>query len=578
MSKRSIQRDSGLQRARRPIERPLRLAAGLTLFTYATSHFINHAFGIHSVAAFQAAGLVLLKPWQTLPGHIILYTAFLVHGTLGLYALYRRRHLRIPASEGWQLALGLAIPLLLIPHAAEIALGKSLYGLEFGYPRKLFEFWVVSPDLALPRQYLLLVIVWTHGCIGIRSWLRSKTWYSRASPALASLTTLVPVLALIGFTNAGLHFRETVKRDPIPAAAQYAVARPGTEAGQNHTSLIRIVDVLSFTYLSLLAGTFGFRELRNWHARRFQSVRITYLGDRVVTVPSGFSVLEASRWAGIRHASVCGGRGRCSTCRVRIASSREGLHSPNPLERQTLARINAPQSVRLACQLRPTTDLTVDLLVRPVQEPQLGAARFDAAIEGGREMEIAALFVDLRESTRLATDRLPFDALFLFDRYIQAVTAAVRQNMGHVTSIAGDGVMSVFGAEDNTANATRGAWKAALQIWSTLDSLNEELAGELGAPLRVGMGLNVGVAVVGLIGSADHRSLQFLGDAGNVAAKLEEESKALDCVLVASTAALVRTGLPTAGLKTTVVLIAEREFPVAMFRQRDDLHQLLATV
>ena len=72
-----------------------------------------------------------------------------------------------------------------------------------------------------------------------------------------------------------------------------------------------------------------------------------------------------------------------------------------------------------------------------------GAARYGAALEGGRELEILALFVDLRESTRLATGRLPYDTLFIFDRYIQAVTAAVRQNFGHVTSIAGDGVMSV---------------------------------------------------------------------------------------------------------------------------------------
>jgi len=573
---RSVRSDFAPWRAGRPIERPLRLATGLTLFAYATSHFINHAFGIHSIAAFQAAGLVLLKPWQTVPGHLVLYTAFLVHGALGLYALYRRRHLRIPASERWQLAFGLAIPFLLIPHAVAIAIGKSAYGLEFGYRRVLYEFWVVSPDLELPRQYLLLVTVWIHGCIGLRSWLRSKAWYPQAAPALASLATLMPALALIGFTNAGLSLREAAQRDPVPAASHYLVAPPGTQASQDYALLLRITDAMSLTYLILLAGTFGSRLLRDWHARRFQSVRITYPGGRVVTVPSGFSLLEASRWAGIRHASVCGGRGRCSTCRVRITSGRDGLHRPGPVERQTLAVINAPPDVRLACQLRPMADLTVDLLVRPIQEPQPGAARFDAAIEGGRELEIAALFVDLRESTRLATGRLPYDALFLFDRYIQAVTAAVRQNMGHVTSIAGDGVMSVFGAQDNVANAAPGAWKAALQIWGALDRLNEELAGELEAPLRVGMGLHLGVAVVGLIGSAEHRSLQFLGDTGNIAAKLEEQSKQLDCVLVASGAAVARIGLPTAGLKTAAVSIAGREIPVAIFRLRGELQQLVA--
>jgi len=557
--------------------RPLRLATGLILFTYATSHFINHAFGIRSVEAFQAAGLILLKPWQTVPGHLVLYTAFLVHGALGLYAFYRRRHLRIPANEIWQLALGLAIPLLLIPHAAEIAIGKSGYGLEFGYPRVLYKFWVLSPDLALPRQYLLLVIVWIHGCIGIRSWLRSQAWYLRASSALASLATLVPVLALVGFTNAGLNLRETAKRDPV-VAARYVIAQPGTEAERNYASLMRIIDAMSLTYLGFLAGTFGFRVLRDWHARRFQSVRITYPGGRIVTVPPGFSVLEASRWARIPHASVCGGRGRCSTCRVRVAAGAEGLDAPAPMERQTLIRISAPPDVRLACQLRPTTDLAVDLLVRAIQEPGPGAARFDAAIEGGKELEIVALFVDLRESTRLATDQLPYDALFLFDRYIQAVTGAVQQNMGHVTSIAGDGVMSVFGAKGDVSNASRDAWKATLQIWSALDSLNEDLAGELSRPLRAGMGLHFGLAVVGMIGSDEHRSLQFLGDTGNVAAKLEEQTKSLDCTLVASTAVLARIALPTVGLETTVVSIAGREIPVAVFRQRSELEQLVAVV
>jgi adenylate cyclase len=551
------------------------LASGLILCTWATSHFINHAFGIRSVEAFQAAGLILLKPWQSNPGRLVLYCAFLVHGGLGLYALYRRRHLRIPASELWQLALGLAIPLLLIPHAAEIVLGEKIYRLEFGYPRVLYEFWVASPDLALPRQYLLLLVVWIHCCIGIRAWLRSKAWYPRTSSALAAFATLAPALALIGFTNAGLNLRERVRQDPA-AAGHYLIAPTGTPQSVRYAALLLITDALALTYVGLLAGVFGLRLARDWHTRRFQSVRITYPGGRVVTVPSGFSVLEASRWARIPHTSVCGGRGRCSTCRVRVVAGQ--LPAPDEGERQTLIRIDAPPGVRLACQLRPSADLTVDLLVRPNAETPPGAARFNAASQGGKELQIAALFVDLRESTRLATDRLPYDALFLFDRYIQVVTAAVRQSKGHVTSIAGDGVMSMFGAEGDAADASRDAWKAALQIWSGLDSLNGELAAELGGPLRAGIGLHVGVAVVGMIGSAEHRSLQFLGDTGNIAAKLEEQAKPLDCTMVASRAALARIVLPAVAPETTVVSIAGREIEVALFRTCGELQQLVAAL
>src|SRR5262249_5044066 len=123
------------------------------------------------------------------------------------------------------------------------------------------------------------------------------------------------------------------------------------------------------------------------------------------------------------------------------------------------------------------------------------ALRFDAAVAGGRELQIAAMFVDLRESTRLATGRLPFDALFIFDRYIQAVTQAIRRNGGHATSIAGDGVMSVFGVDEAIASAARNAFQAALEIWNGLEILSAELADELRAPLRVGIGVHVGLAV-----------------------------------------------------------------------------------
>ena len=337
---------------------------------------------------------------------------------------------------------------------------------------------------------------------------------------------------------------------------------------------------MSISYLALLAGAFGFRAMRNWHATRFRAVRVTYPGNRVVTVPLGFSVLEASRWAGIPHVSVCGGRGRCSTCRIRVVEGADAFSTLGAVEQQTLDRIGAPRNVRLACQTRPTTDIAVEPLVHPTADNLRGAARFDAAIEGGKELDIAAVFVDLRESTRLASDRLPYDALFLFDRYIQVVTAAVRENAGYVTSIAGDGVMSMFGVQGNAADAALNGWKATLQIWSSLDALNEELAAELGFPLRVGIGLHVGVAVVGWLPSGGSRSLQFLGNTGNIAAKLEGETKRLNCTLVASTAALTQITKQTSGIETTDALIPgiEVPIPVTVFRHRSELGRLLSSL
>src|SRR5262249_39858291 len=160
--------------AMRRFERPIRMTTGLILFTFATSHLIDHALGIRSIDLMQAASAYLLAPWQSFGGLIILYTCFFAHGLLGFYALYRRRHLRLPASEAWQLGLGLTVPFLLISHVAGIRFGEFDYGREFGYGPILYKFWVVSPGFALPRQLLLLLVVWIHGCIGLRAWLRTK--------------------------------------------------------------------------------------------------------------------------------------------------------------------------------------------------------------------------------------------------------------------------------------------------------------------------------------------------------------------------------------------------------------------
>jgi adenylate cyclase len=571
----SAQIYSAIEGGRR-LERPTRLTTGLILFAFATSHLLNHAFGIRSVAAMEAASGTLLAPWQTDPGLFVLYTSFLVHGLLGLYGLHHRRHLRLPASEAWQLGLGLTIPLLLIMHAGGIRIGTSFYGREFGYGRVLYAYWVAEPEFWLAWQLLLLLILWIHGCLGLRAWLRSKPWYRRVSPVLSPLATLVPVLAILGVINAGLNVREAALRDPAYAAS--LAIWTGEDGVQDQASASRMVDGLLVLYLGLVIGTLGLRAARDWHTKRFNAVRITYPGSRIVSVPSGFSVLEASRWAGIPHASVCGGRGRCSTCKIRIVQGMQRLAVPGPMERRTLRRIAAPPPVRLACQLRPSTDISVELLVPIGESSASGAARFDAAVEGGRELQIAAMFVDLRESTRLATGRLPYDALFLFDRYIQAVTGAIRRNGGHTTSIAGDGVMSVFGVDTAAAVATRNAFRAALDVWSGLETLNAELAGELEAPLRIGIGIHVGLAVVGLVSTTESQSLQFLGDTGNTAAKLEAQSKELHCTLVASVTALGLVAHDQLDLETTMVAIAGKSNPVevAVFRHKSELERVFS--
>ena len=559
--------------------RKLRLWSGLVLFLYASMHLINHAFGIRSVEAMEWAAAVLLKPWETIPGLTLLYGAMIVHAGLGLRALYRRRHLRIPAAEALQIGLGLAIPLLLMAHAAAIRYGKIVYGLEIDFDRVVYQYWEVMLGFGLPRQLLLMLVVWVHGCIGVRAWLRGKSWYQRRVPQLTALATLVPVLAVLGFVNAGLDMRELAAAGP-DALPPGVFDEPGSQKAMAVAAVNRAVSWMTLAYVALVAGIFAARAARDWHSARFRSVRITYPGGRVVTVPAGYSVLEASRWGGIPHASVCGGRGRCSTCRVDVMAGGESLPPPGPEEQRLLSRIGAPPSVRLACQIRPESDLAVVPLVHSATAAQPRGNTPGLPAGGRREAEVAALFVDLRQSTRLADDRLPYDTLFIVERYIKAVSAAVRMCGGHVTNIAGDGVMSVFGVEGPAPDAARDAFRAALRIWDGIEALNGELHRELSEPLRVGIGLHVGVAVVGVRWTGAMEDMPFLGDTGNVAARLEAQTKRLDATLVASKEAVLLVaggdGLPD----FSAVMLPGKQEPVeaARFRESEQLRRLLREV
>ena len=82
--------------------------------------------------------------------------------------------------------------------------------------------------------------------------------------------------------------------------------------------------------------------------RRGIRVTLSYPSRRAVTVPMGTTVLEASRIAGIPHASVCGGKGRCSTCRIRVLQTSAPLPPVDDSERKVLMRIDAGDDVRLA--------------------------------------------------------------------------------------------------------------------------------------------------------------------------------------------------------------------------------------
>jgi adenylate cyclase len=525
--------------------REIRLSTGLVLAAFLLTHFGNHALGLVSLEAMEAGRSWFNRLWRSPVGTVLLYGSVLLHFLLALQALYRRRTLRMPFREAAQLILGLSLPFLLIAHVVGTRVEWALTGHDSGYPEVVRSLWLVSPD-AGARQAITLVVAWLHGCLGIYFWLRPKTWFPRWALLLYTGAVLLPVLALLGFAEAGREIAGAPERFVVPAA-------PPSDR------LPMIGLGLYAAFGGLLAATFAARFLRSvplWSRR----VRVSYPNDQVATVPLGFSVLEASRIAGIPHISVCGGRGRCSTCRVRVLEGHQRQQPPTPQERGTLARIKAGPNVRLACQFRPTHDVSVVPIMSTGRNGVTSLVRAGRA--QGQEREVAVLFCDLRGFTSLAERRLPFDTVFILNRYFEVVGESVEDAGGYIDKFIGDGVLALFGLRTSPQEAARQALDAALRIKAGLARLNEDYASEFEHPLRIAMGLHAGPAIVGQMGYGQATSLTAVGDTINAASRLEGLAKELDAELVISQDLATRAGLDLSDRDRQIVSIRGRAAPL----------------
>ena len=214
-------------------------------------------------------------------------------------------------------------------------------------------------------QFALLLVAWTHACIGLYFWLRLKPFFKWAAPYPARHR---------GTAAAARDDRRSSRR----RGRSLELAKQPQWRAKNLTPMpppqrAVIDDITLFyfpiAYLAAIGLVFAARGVRTLRERRRGMFTVSY-PNRQVRVPKGMSVLEASLRFKIPHASVCGGRARCSTCRVRVVSDRSTLPRPSGREAFVLARVgaSADPSIRLACQLRPQTDVAVI----PVLPPNVG--------------------------------------------------------------------------------------------------------------------------------------------------------------------------------------------------------------
>lgn len=542
----------------------LRLVSGLILFAFAATHFLNHALGLFSIDWMQAVQQWRWTVTRSWPGTIVLLGALITHIGLALYKLAGRATLRLPRWELTQLLLGLSIPFLLFPHIVNTRIAHVFFGVNDIYVYELARLW---PASAL-TQSLLLILVWVHGCMGIHYWLRLWAPYRRAMPLLLAGAIVLPIAALGGFIVAGSSIASSIEVPRMFDNLKAATRWPSPSAEETLAWLRLLARVEFALLLGVIAACIAWSYVARFIAPK---VTITYTGGPTLRVAPGPTLLEISRMFKVPHASVCGGRARCSTCRVRIDRGTGTIAPATFPEQVTLGSIGAPANVRLACQIRPRdTTIVTRLLKATTTGPE--AAEMEEADSGGVEKELAVMFVDLREFTRFSQKRLPFDVVFVLNEFFAVVGAAIAENGGWIDKFLGDGVLAVFGQRSGVEIGCRQALRTACAIDLSLDHINAKLETEVGRPLQVGIGIDAGPLLLGRIGYGEAVDFTVIGNAVNVASRLEALAKKNGLQVMLSSEVARRAGWEAGeDLKQSVSVrgVAEPMQVVGLARSRD---------
>jgi adenylate cyclase len=143
----------------------------------------------------------------------------------------------------------------------------------------------------------------------------------------------------------------------------------------------------------------------------------------------------------------------------------------------------------------------------------------------GQSLDMTVLFADIRDFTSIAETRTPQDLKDLINTYFTRMTICIQDKRGTVDKFIGDAIMAFWGAPVHDADHARHALECGLAMQKALRELDPLFAKMRWPMLRIGVGLNCGTMSVGDMGSHFRRSYTVMGDAVNVASRLEDLTK-----------------------------------------------------
>ena len=506
----------------------LKLWTGMFLMFYCVTHHMNHSLGIFGLTVVDYAREYFLLFWRNPVISFFLLFTLVIHIIFSLLRVIKMVSFKGFQSHEWfQLITGiLTVPLLAI-HITTTGIAHRFYGVEDTY-----TFWT-SPGLDYFEIFFfnfIMLFIWLHGYIGIKFWMKVNSNYQKYLRQADIFFLIIPLLSIVGQISI---FRESDLKGFFDTEYKEKILKYSNPENIDLNVLLEnTIIYFVLPYLLSIMVLFGYRFYYFKIKRQNNSIKVSYPDGGVSNIFPGMNILDASLEAGIPHAHVCGGRGRCSTCRIRIDQDLTQLEPPRQNERRILRSIGAPENIRLACQAYPKIDLNVSPLLSA--DANFQESYLEQKYTYGSDREICILFADLRAFTKMSEKKLPFDIVFILNQYFKLMGQIIENNGGYLDKFIGDGTMALFGIEEGPKEGSRNAINAATKMNDELKKLNESLINDLPFPLKMGIGIHTGNVIIGKMGYKHAKNLTAVGDAVNTASRLESLTKELKSQIIIS--------------------------------------------
>ena len=252
-----------------------------------------------------------------------------------------------------------------------------------------------------------------------------------------------------------------------------------------------------------------------------------FINDKEIHTKSDVPILKASLDGGIDHTHVCGGRARCSTCRVIVTDGVEHCRPRNEKEARLAAIKGFSDDVRLACQTTVEDDIRLRRLVHDDEDIASAIKEGRGSVnDAGHEIEATILFSDIRSFTSFSERSLPYDIVHILNRYFDAIGGMIDANKGYIDKYMGDGIMAIFGLDETSdENPAYQAVKAACDMAEALKEFNSYLESRFDHEFRIGIGVHTGKVIVGNLGYRKKKEFTAIGDTVNTASRIESLNK-----------------------------------------------------